>query len=427
MAKKSTQAAGESKVKEFVPSTKEEVDKATEGLIVARIGLLMNNPFWGNIISRLNLINSEEWCPTAATDGRNFYFNPKFVNLLKPKEIQFLFGHELLHAIYDHVGSFGRLNGRNPQIWNLACDYAVNYDLVEFRIGEKITTIPVLYDQKYKGMVAEEIYEDLLKNCKQVTLDQLTQMVLDDHMDGDGDGGDGDEKGDGSGSGKPKLSESERQAIKDELKEAMLSAAHAVGVGNVPAGIRRMIKELTEPEMDWRQVLQQQIESQVKSDFTYMRPSRRGWSCDAVLPSMKKEPAVECTVALDLSGSIGNVEMKDFMSELYGICQQHSSYKITLLTWDCSCYYTGEFTEDDADDAMLTAELKGGGGTSPACIWKWCEDNGHDPKQLVILTDGYVDNFADKYADKYPTLWMIYNNPSTNATNGMTVHFGKKH
>lgn len=419
-----TQAKLESN--KFVSSTAEEINKAMESMIVARIGLLIGNPFWGNIISRLKLIESETWCQTAATDGRNFYFNSKFINLLRPKEVQFLFGHELLHAVYDHVGSFGRLNGRDTKIWNLACDYAVNQDLVEFHIGEKITTVPVLLDNKYKGMVAEEIYEDLIKNAKQITIDQLAEMILDDHMEGDGDGSSSDSK-EGNGSGKPKLSESERRAIKDELKEAMLSAAHAVGIGNVPAGIRRMIKELTEPEMDWRQVLQQQIESQVKSDFTYMRPSRRGWGCDAVLPSMKKEPAVECTVALDLSGSIGEIEMKDFMSELYGICQQHASYKITLLTWDTKCYYSGEFTEDDADDAMLTAELKGGGGTSPSCIWRWCEDNGHDPKQLVVLTDGYVDSFADQFADKYPTLWMIYNNPQTNATNGMTVHFGKKH
>jgi predicted metal-dependent peptidase len=408
--------------KQNTPATQAEINQAIESIVTARIGLIMNQPFWGSIATRLQLVNAEEWCPTAATEGRHLYFNPKFVNMLKPKEVVFLVGHELLHAVYDHVGEFTRLNGRDAKLWNIAADYSVNQDLVEYRIGERIVTVPCLYDKKYHGMVVEEIYDDLMKNATKISIDQLAEMMLDEHLDGSGDDtGEGED-----GSGRPKLTPEEMQQIKDEMKESILSAAQAVGVGNVPAGIRRMIKELTEPEMDWRQILQQQIESQVKNDFTYMRPSRKGWNCDAVLPSMNHEPAVECTVALDLSGSIGEVEMKDFMSELMGICQQHQSYKITLLTWGTKCYYSGTFTEDDGDDAIINAELKGGGGTSPACIWKWCEENDHDPKQLVIITDGFVDSWANQYADRYPTLWLVHKSDAV-ATHGMTVKFGNKH
>ncbi len=400
------------------------VDRAAqEKIVVSRIGLLFNSPFFGNIATRLKLVNADSWLPSAATDGRNLYYNSEFINKLKDKEVTFLVGHELLHCIYDHVGLSGRGNGRIPMLWNFAGDYAINRDLIDYRIGEKITTVPVLYDPKYKGMSAEEIYESLYDSADKIDMEKLAGMLLDEHLDGsdDGDGGEGDEDGDGNG--RPKLSPEEKQAIADELKEAMLAAAQSVNPGSIPEGIRRYINGLTESKMDWKAYLQQQMDSQVKNDFTFMKPSRRGWGCDAILPSMKKEPALELTIAVDLSGSIGEPEMKDFMSEIVGICSQYASYNLTLLSWDCSCYYAGTFTEDDGIEAILSAPMTGGGGTSPGVIWQWCEENDHQPKQLLIFSDMYIDGSAAPYADVYPTMWLSYKNPTAKAPFGETLHY----
>ena len=98
-----------------------------EKLITARVGLLLRASFFGNLATRLKLVNADEWCGTAATDGRHFYYNSRFVNMLRPKEIEFLFGHEVLHCVYDH---FGRRGDRDPQIWNIANDFCVNADLI---------------------------------------------------------------------------------------------------------------------------------------------------------------------------------------------------------------------------------------------------------------------------------------------------------
>jgi predicted metal-dependent peptidase len=410
------------KAKKTNQVTDPAIDRAAmEKMIVARISMLMHQPFFGNIATRLMLKNADEWCPTAGTEGRHIFYNSEFVNKLRDKEVIFLVGHELFHVLYDHVGVGGRRGDRDPQLWNIACDYAINRDLVDYKIGERITTVPTLYDPKYKDMSAEQIYEELYENAEKIDVGQLMQQLLDQHLDGEGDeDGEGDSEGNG---GKPKLTPEERQAIADEVKEAMLSAAQAVGVGNVPSGMKRYIDGLTEPQMNWKEILQQTIESQVKNDFTFMKPSRRGWSCDAILPSMKKEPTIECTVALDLSGSIGQTEMKDFISEIAGMCEQYADYKITILTWDCSCYYTGSFTGDDGIEAIKNAEFKGGGGTSPGCIWQWCEENEHEPKQLIIMTDGYIDGSADHLADIYPTVWLSYKNPSWIAPHGETLQY----
>ena len=310
-----------------------------ELLVTARIGLLLRSSFFGNLATRLKLVNADEWLATAATDGRNFYYNSRFVKMLKPKELEFLFGHEVLHVVYDH---FGRRGSRDPQLWNVANDYAVNGDLVKHHVGEKITSVPCLYDHKYDNMSSEEIYDHIYENAEKISIDELIERLLDDHLDGedgDGEGGDGSEKGQGSGKGRPKqLTEEERQQLRDEIKEAVLSAAQAAGAGNLPAGVKRIIQDMTEPKMNWRELLRMQLESTIKTDFTWMRASRKGWHMDAVMPGMKNDDMIDIAVAIDASGSIGDKMLKDFLSEIQGIMDQFQNYKIHIITFDTGVY-----------------------------------------------------------------------------------------
>ena len=237
------------KFKDLLGPTDPKLDRdIREKLITARVGLLLRASFFGNLATRLKLVNADEWCPTAATDGRNFYYNSRFVDMLKPKEIEFLFGHEVLHCVYDH---FGRRGDRDPQLFNIANDYCVNGDLKKHRVGEFITSVPCLYDAKYEGMSSEEIYDILYENAEKIDIGSLIDKLLDDHLDGDGqDGSGGDEGEDGkkNGKGRPKISAEERQKIKDEIKEAVLAAAAASdGAGNLPAGVKRIIEDMTAP------------------------------------------------------------------------------------------------------------------------------------------------------------------------------------
>ena len=86
--------------------------QAREKLITARVGLLLKATFFGNMATRLPLVNADAWLPTAATDGRFFYYNSKFVNMLKKGEVEFLFGHEVLHNVYEHLGRSKLQNNR---------------------------------------------------------------------------------------------------------------------------------------------------------------------------------------------------------------------------------------------------------------------------------------------------------------------------
>jgi len=395
MATKGTTAdTKDNKFKDLVGPKDMKLDLIVrEKLITARVGLLLKASFFGNLATRLKLINADEWCGTAATDGRNFYYNTRFIQLLKPKEIEFLFGHEVLHCVYDH---FGRRGEREPQIWNIANDFCVNADLKEHGVGEFITSVPCLYDRKYNGWSSEKVYDDLMKNAKKINLSDLLDQMIDEHLDGEGDeegegGGDDGEEVDGSGKGKgrPKISEEERRAIRDEIKEAMLAAAATVdGAGNIPLGVQRLIKEMTEPKMNWRELLRMNLESSIKSDYTWMRASRRGWHMDAVMPGMKPDEMIDIALAIDASGSMDEAMLKDILSEVQGIMDSFPVYKIHVVSFDTQVYNPQKYDSDNLD-SITDYEVQGGGGTSFECFYEYFKENDITPHRLVVFTDGY--------------------------------------
>ena len=403
----------------LIGPTEPKVDREVrEILITARVGMLLRASFFGNLATRLKLVNADEWCSTAATDGRNFYYNTRFIKMLKPKEVEFLFGHEVLHVVYDH---FGRRGERDPLLSNVAADYCVNADLKKHRIGEFITSVPCLYESKYEGMSYEEVYDDLYKNAEKININDLIQKLLDDHMDGD-DEGDSDSQ-DGEGRAKrPKLTAEEKAAIRDEIKEAMLSAAQTCDAGNIPAGVKRMIQELTEPKMDWRELIRQQIESTVKSDFTWMRSGRKGWDMDAVMPGMKTQEAIDICVMVDMSGSISESQGRDFISEVKGIMETFQDYRIHIGCFDTEVYNMQIYTSDNLED-IAEYKLVGGGGTDFDCFFDYFKKEEIEPKKLVVFTDGYPGgSWGDaNYCD---TVWIIHGDRNPNPPFGVWALYG---
>jgi predicted metal-dependent peptidase len=395
-----------------------------EMLITARVGLLLKASFFGNLATRLKLVNADEWCATAATDGRNFYYNTRFIKMLKPKEIEFLFGHEVLHCVYDH---FGRRGDRDPQLWNIANDFAVNQDLVKHKVGEMITTVPCLFDRKYDSMSSEEIYDQLYEKAEKINLSDLLDRMIDEHMDGTDDNGEGSGSGDGSdgdkkGKGRPNLTPEERQQIRDEIKEAMLAAAATVdGAGNIPAGVKRLIKDLTEPKMDWRELLRMQLESTIKSDYTWMRASRKGWHMDAVMPGMKLDPMIDIALMIDASGSMDDAMLKDILSETASIMESFPAYRIHVASFDTEVYNPRQFDSDNLED-ITEYEIQGGGGTDFDCMFKYLKDNEIEPKRLVVFTDGYpFGSWGDEnYAD---TVWILHGTTSIEPPWGQFAYY----
>jgi predicted metal-dependent peptidase len=399
--------------------TAAEKSKIVEKLVTARIGLLLRHPFFGNLATRMKLIDASDWCATLATDGRNFYYNNDFVNKLKPKEAEFGFAHEVLHNVFDHMG---RRDHRDPTLSNIAADYAVNQILKDERIGEVPSWIKIFQDNKYRGMSYEQIYDDLYEKAEKIDIGSLGEL-LDEHLDGDdegqGDGEDGDQEG--KGKGRPRLTAEEKKQIRDEIKEAMVAAAQAAGAGRVPGAVARMIQTFTEPKMDWRQMLRMNIQSILKSNFSFSRPNRKSQHCGAVLPGMMNEETIDVSVAIDMSGSISDAMARDFIGEVKGIMDEYKDFKLDLWCFDTEIYGYKQFTGDTADE-LMEYECKGGGGTDFDANWKFMKDEDINPKRFIMFTDGYpCGSWGDE--DYCETLFIIHGNESIISPFGQTAYY----
>jgi predicted metal-dependent peptidase len=392
---------------------------ARDKLVKSRVAMLLKYPFWGPLATRLKL-EEVEWCKTIATDGRKFYYNSEFVSKLSDGEMIFGFGHELGHIIFDHMT---RRGDREPQIWNMAGDYVINNMLIREGVGTAITTVPILADRKYEGKTADEVYDDLMANAT------VIQMTLDDHLDMEGDGeegedGDGEGKPGKDGKGKPKfkkLSEEERKALRDEWREAVIQAAKNAGAGNTPAAIQRLVKDITAPVMDLKDLLRIQFSGSVKSDYTWMRPNRKAWHTGAVLPGQLPGEELDIVVALDASGSIDEGMLMDFLGMVQGALDQFTSYKVRVVTFDTDIYNEDTFTGDDGR-SMAEYEVTGGGGTDFTCIWQWMKQNDVQPHQLVVFTDGYpFGSWGDP--DYCDTLFVVHGSDDITAPFGITANY----
>lgn len=395
-------------------------DPIVEKLVTARVGLLLKAPFFGNMATRMRLIDASDWCQTAATNGRDFMYSRKFIEKLSVKKLEFLLAHEICHCVFDH---FGRKGSRNAQLANIAQDFAINQILVDERIGEKITEVKICQDNKYRGMAWEEIYDLLWAQAEKIPLDQLLKQLgdlLDEHLDVEGDGNPGEEKN----GNKPTISKEDAQRIKDEIKEAMIQSAAAAGAGKTPAAIQRMIKDMTEPKMNWREIVRMNIQSIVRNDYSFTRPNRKGMHSGAILPGMKNDETIEVAIAIDMSGSIGEEDATVFLSEVKGIVDQYTDFAIDLWCFDTDVYNYQRITHDNADD-LLTYEPMGGGGTDFEVNYNFMKDNDIQPKKFIMFTDGYpCGSWGDEnYCD---TLFIVKGNTNAESPFGETVIYEKE-
>lgn len=413
-----------------LPETSLTSDQVEDLLIKARIKMLLtpNAAFFGNLACRLIFKDGTSWCPTIATDGKYFYYNRDFVAALHDhSEDQLVFGvaHEVLHCVYDHMGRLTRNweiplrrddfpiteDGfdeyleyqnkmvRDSQLWNVANDYVVNNDLIEAGVGEKIDFVDILYDFKYRGKFSEEIYEELLEEAEENGNIRYVK-TFDTHLGEYGS----PESSDEEGQGPVKMTDEERQQVSEEFKSATEQAARQAG--KMPGALGRMIDQILNPKLNWRELLAQQIQSVIKSDYTFNRCSRKGMDSGIWLPAMDFDETIDITIAFDMSGSISQQPANEMISEAIAIMGQYTNFKITVLCFDTKVYNVQTFGEHDMDD-FLSYEVAGGGGTDFDCVFNYLKEEGIEPKKLVMFTDGYPwDSWGDpNYCD---TLFIIH-------------------
>lgn len=415
----------------------------------ANIQLMINNVFFGQLVSRMEVVlcDNDSWCYSAATDGKNIYFNREFTSNLSVDEIIFVLAHEVLHCLFDHLG---RRQGRDPKLWNMANDYIVNYTLVQNEVGRMPSM--GLYDERFTDeMSSEEVYAILKKNSVDIkmTLDQhLDENNFGEDEDGDGESdqgsgsGSGEDEGTGQGSegsgsgngqevsvtvtgqnGPPKLSKEDLDELRTKMRAAAIQAVQQSGAGNVPAGILRRLGELIEPKMDWRSLLDSHLRSAIKDNYTFQRMSRHDFGGGFILPAQDIIEVVKVDIAVDTSGSMTETMLRDIFSEVKGIMQSFPDFLLRVWTFDTEVYGVTEFTPHNLNDIdNYAANAQGGGGTMFECNWTYMKQNDISPDRFVVFTDGYpCGTWGD--ADYCDTLFVVHGNMNIVAPFGQTAYY----
>ena len=359
--------------------------KALEHLTRARTSLLLDHFFFGRLALHLKLVE-EPGIPTLAVDGKVIAYNPDFVLTLSSDLTKSAIVHEVSHCMFEHPV---RRGAREPRLWNMAADYAINLMLKNagFQIGKNW-----LLDTKYADMSAEHIY-DLLK-------------------DEQNKGGGGTE---GPGTGEPggalcdvKDGGTDQAEMAEQAMEWKIAVAQAAQMakqhGKIPKGMERFIEEVGTPQIPWREVLQRFITQLAKDDYAWSRPNKKYLSQGMYLPSLHSERMGEIAVVIDTSGSIDQPTLDAFGAEIKAIVSTVRPTKTTVIYCDAAINHIDEFSPEDE----LQFKMYGGGGTDFSVVAQYLNSKEDLPIAVCYLTDGYASFRFDP--PPVPWLWCLTTN-----------------
>ena len=349
-------------------------------------------------------------CPTAYTNGRDEVYGADFIADLNDRQLRFLVLHEVYHKLYRHLTTWQHLYKENAQLANMACDYVINCKLVDdnadlFATMDGKLTIGC-HDTKYRGWDSAQVFADLKKNPPP------------QGQGGSGQGSGGfDEHGWGDAND---MTAEEQRDLAREIDEAIRQGALAAGkLGN---GMDRDMVELLQPQVDWREVLRDFVQTTCQgNDYsTWRRPNRRYIGAGVYMPSGISEQIGEIVVAIDTSGSIGARELGVFLAEIKSVADTVHPEAIRILYWDTSVRGDERYEGAEVDNIIQSTKPKGGGGTDVRCVPDYIADKQIKAQAVIVLTDGYL--FGGWGQWHHPVLWTVLDNERAVPDVGKTVH-----
>jgi predicted metal-dependent peptidase len=391
-----------------------------ERITKAKVSLILNNSFFGQLIGYLIPIETDKVSTMGVDIYGKFYYNPAWVDKLSDNQITAVLMHEVMHLAYQHVSRFQE---RDLKIWNIAADLKVNNDLIG--IGERNLPAGGILPQQHDcfsmnngALVIDKIseksteetynifYHYFQKNSINITVDQngkisvsgkgltkedkekIESLIKDlqpDSMDG-------------------KSPNREEQKEQSRIWQERIASALQVSKtkGDIPGGLQRELNKLENPEIPWQRVLRERF-NRISHARTWKKVNKR------LLPNYfsgkTKVNSINAFIAIDSSGSVTKDELTKFISEIYGITKSFTKFKFYITSCDSAMHTVYELTER-TKNKLTTIKLKGGGGTSFVPVFKYIEKvlkNKIDC--LVYFTDGYGE-YPEKKSP-YHTYWIL--------------------
>jgi predicted metal-dependent peptidase len=407
-------------------NTKNQVsDIELQRMQKARAGLITSEPFFGTLATKLTCV-ADPKAKSTWTDGKYLGFNPEWTMSTAMPQLEATMAHHVLSCAWGH---HLRRGSRDRKLWQEASDYVVNLELQRagFRLPEGS-----LIDPKYAGMHVEGVYRELDlkrqqggkqegeqtgsgapqggggaggKGQPQPKGGKAPQSAQDEPQKGDsgasGDGATGtvedasDDAGDGS------ADPAEKAQQETEWQEAVAQAAQiARGCGKLPGSLERGVENFLHSKVDWREALQRLVQARSKDDYNWSKPNRRFLSTDLYLPTLDSPSCDVLAWAIDLSGSIKQEEINQFVSEVEHARSMLKPKKTVIMGFDT---VVREFFEFEHDDPIVV-RVKAGGGTAFDDPVAELERRDIKPEILVYLTD--LDSRVFPPEPGYPVVWV---------------------
>lgn len=374
---------------------------------------------------------------TAYTDGINKVYCREYVEEYKSEaKLRGLILHENLHVALKQIPRHRDLE-HDHKLLNYAMDFVVN-DIIKNTEGvtgyskEKLVDLPdgALYHPMFHDWAVRKVYNYLRQRKDELDkADEQGQQPKPCPQQNKTSSGDEqetdidealrsmDKEMDGHKFGEVKeLSAEDLKKLEGEIDKALRQGGMLAG--RMGATVPRVIGDLLEPKVDWREVLREFIQSAMrgKDEYTWRKMSKPYLANDMYIPSMHSETMGELVVAIDTSGSINNEQIAEFASELASICEVCSPDKIRVLWWDTKVHGEQVFVGNYQDIGKMLKPL-GGGGTHVGCVSDYMIKNSVNAEVLVIFTDGYVENDI-KWEVSAPTMWFVTQNGRFDPPNG---------
>lgn len=390
-----------------------------------RTQLLEDQPFYGVLVTKLKLVEDPS-CDTMWTDGQSIGFNPKFTLSIAKVQAKGVLLHEVLHVVCKHPW---RRGGRDPEVWNDACDYAINSVVLE--AGYVLPGKPLI-DPRFYGMSAEAIYFVLIKEklAKEAEPSKSEPGDQGKEEGGQGSAADGSQEldetanGKGSAKGEPKEQAQEEtpdfsQCVAGEVRDApdetkssdsefselewdMAVQTAITAQGLAPGGANRLIKAAATSRINVREVLMDFLETNRSRDrYSWSRPSKRFVPYGIYMPSTQGVSCPPLVFAVDSSGSVSDADLKQAEHLIQAVMDEVRPEQLYVVFCDAQVKGVQEFEPGD----QVKLKPKGGGGTDFRPVFDWVKSNASDAVGVVYLTD-LMGTFPEKEAGLPPTIWI---------------------
>ncbi len=372
----------------------DKIKEFMKRLLQSRMRLLCTNGFYGLLLMHVTF-SLDETLDTAATDGERIYFGPEFLDSISDAELDFVIMHEIMHVVLQHLARKGE---RDMERFNIAADIVVNSEIMNSFGGDErkisVNGEPAMHltpdGQEGYLFTAEQVYEMLGKVMP-------ASGFKDDHSMWE--------------------SAEENGKLQDVWVQRLKEACAAMEIrdpdhsrGLLPAFAERFLKELRNPQIDWRKILTEFVQEEIM-DYSFTPPDRRFDGGDFFLPDFnEREDRLEKILfMIDTSGSMSDEMITAAYSEIKGAIDQFDGKLSGWLGFFDALVIPPKPFSDEAELRIIRPE--GGGGTDFNAVFEYVRKNMQEnlPASIIILTDGYAPFPPESVAMGIPVLWLLNN------------------